>query len=812
MRSSLIGLSGLALSACLARSSWPPTTMTTSLDSLRAPVEVAFDALGVPHVRAQSREDLALAVGFLHARDRGWQLELMRYASQGRLSEILGPDLLDVDRQLRLLSLNIDATVANLPEPDRARVEAYCAGVNRGRAELPQPMELKLLGLEPAPWTPRDVLGIARLQAWDLSWDARLEPLRDRLAIQASSKEQFDMLTAPSPDLGAGIVEPDPTRWPALDGMPAPTTSLPLRELDDSSQAARAPRLLAPSVDADALREALATWALALNAPRETGSNAWALSGERTADGQPILSGDPHLKLRWPATFYEVHLQAPGLDVSGATFPGLPMVVIGQGEHAAWTLTTSYADTQDLYRLEIDPDDPGSYLVDGHAEAFEPWPQRFDMGKHGVHEETFQLTRWGPVYNGGREDQIAPGITYALAWPGFEDDPLPLVTAFEEVASAQSAAALISAVERIPIPSQNWTFALDTGEIGWVLGGDLVNSRASGVPRDGSRSLSPDPGLNETRPQVVNPPSGVVVATNQPLGPDVTSTSVYFTGPHRALRLHRVLADRNDWTPEDMRGLQVDLCNLEAARTVPLLLEATADSELEPAAKILRQALEGWDFLMESDSLAPLAFEAWRAALHHQLGALHIADEDLRHDWLHHRVSEGAMERALFDAEGERWWDDPATTETEDLPLAIARALDAAAATVVEQLGEDSDGWTWGALHQLHLAHPFGSKAILRPWFGHEPIAADGGRNALYALEHYGVVGDFSTSWGPALRQVVVPGVEAGFVLAGGNAGQPRHPHAHDQVDDWLVNRQHHAGRWPEGEAVSATLVLEPES
>jgi penicillin amidase len=802
-------ISALLISGCLARSSWPPARMSSQLERLEAPVEIRFDTLGVPHVRALGHEDLALAVGFLHARDRGWQLELMRHASQGRLAEILGAELLDVDRQLRLLSLHLDDAVANLPPGDLARVEAYCEGVNRGRQQLPRPLEMKLLGLEPLPWTPRDVIAVARLQAWDLSWDARLEPVRDLVATQVGSMELFNMLTAPSPDLGAGIVHPDPSRWDLPANVPSPSIGLPLRELGQASvsQGANPP---VPTPDPQGLRAALADWALALNRPHESGSNAWAVSGDRTASGQPILSGDPHLKLRWPGTFYEVHLEAPGFEASGATFPGLPMVVIGQGAHAAWSITVSYADTQDLYRLEIDPEDPGSYLVDGAPEAFDSWPQRFEISDGSVHEETYRLTRWGPVYNAGREEGLPPGVTYALRWPGFDSAPLPLVTGFEQAASAESGEAFIRAVEQLPIPSQNWIFAVDNGDIGWVLGGNLINGRASGLPRDGSRSGTPDPGMNDRRPVLLNPDSGIVVATNQPLGPDVTATSVYFTGPYRSLRLHTALALRDDWTPEDMRGLQVDLCNLEAARFVPVLLEATDGLELEPAPAALRQALEGWDFTMRADSLAPLAWEAWRAALHQRLGELHIADGAIRDAWLQHRISEGAMERAVFGEDPDRWWDDPATEQVEDLQHAIHVALQRAPQPLVEQLGGVPTDWTWGALHQLHLAHPFGSKKILQPWFGHDPIPADGGRNTLWALEHFAVTGDYSSSWGPALRQVVVPGHEAGFVMPGGNAGQPRHPHAHDQTEDWLVNRQHRAARWPEGDEVSATLLLEP--
>lgn len=826
----LLFLAALAtlLTSCLARRTWPPEQDTLRTAVLGDPVDIRFDALGVPHVQAASRQDLAYAVGYLHARDRGFQLEMIRHAAQGRLTELFGDDLLEVDRRLRLLTIHLDAAVENLPAEDLARLEAYCAGVNEGRAVLPRPLELKLLGFEPEPWSPKDVMAVGRLQAWDLSVNAGREAIRDRIRAAVAGDdgtlpERYAMLTAPAPHLGAGIVQPDPDRWPDPATLPSPPEGEPLLDVVSSPDAGAGVGLgVGLGADANAAESAAATspesarsalagaiaWA---RRDRDRGSNGYALAGSRTADGEAILVGDPHIALPWPPMFYEVHLSAPDLDVSGATFPGMPMVVIGRGDHVAWTLTTSYADTQDLYRLEVHPEDPGRYRVDGAWRDFERHPQRFVLEDEVV-EEDYRVSIFGPVYNPGREDVLLEGAVYALSWPGFSAEPLPLVTGFEAVAAAPSVERFVAGVQSLPIPSQSWVFAMDTGDIGWVLGGTLPNSRASLLPRDGTRSdAGPQgPGLDAARPMLVNPPSGVIVASNQPIGPDPELLNAYFSGSYRALRVNHVLHSRDDWTPRDLRGLQVDLVNLEAHRLTPVLLAAVEGASLGNREARMVALLRDWDATMEAESAAPLVYETWRGALHRELGRLHLDDSDLRERWMRYRISEGAMDVAVFgedpDDDPDRWW--PGEPGGRD--AAIRRALTEAAGTLEERWGAPVEELAWGDAHQLQPEHPFASKAVLRPLFGIDPIPTDGGRHTVCMLDHYALLGEYAVASGPALRQVVVPGKEAGFVLPGGNAGQPRHPHALDQLPHWLENRQHRAAVMPEASEVR--VRLEPAS
>ncbi|MFM2248473.1 MAG: hypothetical protein RL071_4548, partial [Pseudomonadota bacterium] len=774
-----------------------------------------MDALGVPHIEAQDLDDAAAALGFLHARDRGFQLELLRLAGQGRLSELFGARTLDADRRLRLLTLGVPAAVEALPSAERARLEAYCAGINAGLAHSPRAAELKLLKRAPAPWTPADVLGVARLQAWDLSGDADKEAIRAALAAVAPPA-LLPALLAPSSALGAGVLGADPAAWPTTAPAASPPEGLPLRALDAAAPApdrvSRAPRAADPA-PANA-EDALLAATLRVLDNLGSGSNGWALAGSQTHDGRPILAGDPHLALGWPPVFYEAHLLTPGLSVSGATFPGLPMVVIGQSTHVAWTLTTSYADTQDLYALQVV--DEGHYLLDGQPVAFEPWPQTFQIKGEEPRTETYRLTHWGPVYNPGREDRLLAGQTYAISWPGFSTDPLPVTGVFDALSAATTGAEAIAAITRLPYPSQNWVFAVDNGDIGWVLGGALPLPQASGLPRDGARrdSAPSGPRLDADRPQLLNPPGGVIVASNQALGADPLRSGTYFSGGWRALRQHAVLGARGGWSPAAVRGLQTDAVSLEAAALLPILRRALGDEAALPADQRAALAtLDGWRFEMAGDQAAPLVWTAWRAALHSDVAEGIIAEPGLRSRWLAEAMSEQPILDALRAGEDAPLWDDPRTPAVERLSDRSRAALARATAALRAEWGRDPQDWRWGEAHALRLDHPLASVPLIGRPYRSPDLPLGGARHTIAAFNNDAPNGVYTTSHGPALRQVVVPGGEAGFVLPGGNAGQPRHPWARNQLEDYVINRQHEAG--PDANRLhglrpAGTLTFEP--
>jgi penicillin amidase len=807
----------IVLSACAGRHR-PPPGMHAEVAGLASGVEVRLDELGVPHIRAANMDDAAAATGFLHARDRGFQLELLRLAGQGRLTELFGERMLQVDRRLRILTVGLADLEANLPPIERTRLNSYVEGINAGLRLSPVPAEFRLLRYNPSPWTIRDVLGVARLQAWDLSGDAEKEAVRARIQSLVG-ETQATLLLSGSPDLGVSIVDPQPGRRPPLGNTPAPPEGLPLLPIRMAPEAlgpapvsyraepTRAdPNLAVPHTEplqlANLSPEQVEAYLMGLGA----GSNAWAIHGSRTPDGRPILAGDPHLSLGWPPVFYEVHIITPEINVSGATFPGLPMVVIGRSQSVAWSLTTSYADTQDLWRLERRADQPGQYFLDGQPQTFGRIPQVYRSKDGVLLEEDLLTTVFGPLYDAGREDRLAPGTSYALSWPGFDTGPLPLVSAFDSLYAAPDGTAVIAAVTRLPIPSQNWVFATKGGQIGWVLGGSLPNERAQPFPQEGNkRPQLPDAPMEEAkRPWVIDPTAGYIVASNQPAFTDIGLTGHSFSGSWRSLRIHQALESRSTWSTAASRGLQTDTVSVEAAAHLPVLLRTLGDvGKLDPTSQAMVSALSNWNYSMDGDRAEPLMWMAWRHEIHRTVAARHLADPAIAKAWLDAQLSEAPIDRALLGPTDSPLWDDPATPTHEDLSNIAQETLARTAIALVELQGKDPATWNWGSAHRLRLNHPMAGVPLIGRKYRVTERPIGGGRHTLAAFDDGGPTGSFVTEKGPALRQVVSPGGEAGFVLPGGNSGHPGHPHALDQLEAYLVNHQHQAG-------ISTSQVVEP--
>lgn len=782
------------LPGCVLRKTYPDPRPDDpfTVRELQAPVQVEVDGFGVPHITAESIPDAFTAMGFLHARDRGFQMEMLRLASQGRLSELFGESMLELDQRLRILSWEIDAQVANLDEAEKALLLAYCAGVNRGYAESPQPLELKLLRHQPAPWTPGDVLTLARLQAWQNATDMNKELLRERVRQRTPDEQVQEWLFAPPPAMGTAISDPDPTQWlPSANLPPPPAGEALLTDPDDG----RSRRRQAALPNSDDLMVRTLAMVEALNTG-PGGSNGMAVSGDRTADGRPILAGDPHLNLSWPNLFYEAHLRAPGIDTSGATIPGMPVVLVGRAAEVAWTLTVSFADSQNLTRLEVDGD---RYKVGGRWVSLETWPQSFQVRDGERVTETYRIAGNSMLIEHGWGDSLPPSGVFALHWPLFRDTWGGHIGGYLDLYAARTGEDALRAISSLDFAAFSWIFASSNGDIGYARGGEMAGDRHQALP-----GTSLDHGTPPPPTAFLNPPLGLVVANNQPIRPAQDRTR-YNSGTYRAMRALSILTERDDWTPQDLRGLQMDIVSLEASLYLPRMLKVVGRPTGLEAEMV--SLLSQWDYQMHADAAAPLIYESWRAAIQRRLFAPHISDAELAEAFLGSRLSEAPFELALTTDDGQRWWDDPRTPPVETREQVIRAGLAEAARELSDAFGRRPASWRWDAVLSWQPEHPFASRRLLRPLFGVDPVPLSGGRHTLRNFEHFMILSEYRLSSGPVFRQVAVPGGEAGFVLAGGNAGQPRHPFADSQLQDWTQNRQHVAG---ERQDAGGSLRLEP--
>ena len=733
MKTALRVLSALILAILLAlaagyawlRQSLPQLDGTVTLSGLKAPVEIVRDRYGVPHIYAGSVADAYFALGFVHAQDRLWQMEMNRRIGSGRLSEALGPATLDADKFLRTLGVRraAEATLKSLNAETRSQLDAYAAGVNAFLAQRsgPLPPEFLLTGVKPEPWTSADSLAWVKMMAWDLGGNWRTELLRMRLAKKLSTKQIGEFLPPYPGDAPLAIAD-----YAAL-----------YRQLDASKLAA-----------------------LALPGLTEDGaSNNWVVAGSRTASGKPLLANDPHLGLAAPAIWYFAHLSAPGLDVMGATFPGVPAVVLGRNRHIAWGVTNTGPDVQDLYIERVDG--TGRVLAPQGWQKFATRSEVIKVKGHADVTITVRSSRHGPLISDvfkPAADALPKNFALAFAWTALRDDDVTMQAA-GKLATARNWNEFLAAARDWDSPQQNMVYADTDGNIGFIAPGRVPVRK----PENDLKGQAPAPGWDakydwdgfipfEELPQSYNPAAAEIVTANNKIVPEgyphyITSEWV---PPYRADRIKQLLDATPKHTRQSIERIQADTVSLQVRQILPLLLRTkTANAE---AQQVLQQ-LGRWDANMSAAGAEPLIVSAWLR----ELGRLIYADElgDMFDGAWEHRAR--FMYNVLANTQGQgHWCDDVNTPAKETCAELLPKALHLALADLKRRYGEDRKQWRWGDAHYALSEHrPFGHQPLLAKFFDirvpspGDTYTIDVGRNTL-ANE----TAPFANIFAPSLRAI----------------------------------------------------------
>jgi penicillin amidase len=547
----------------------PDPGRDAALAGLGAPVEVWRDSLAVPHVWARSEADLFRAMGYVHAQDRLWQMELFRRVADGRMAEILGPDLVDTDRFLRTVGLGRAAAEdERLLEPAaRALLQAYADGVNAWMRENPGPLppEFVVLRFQPEPWKVRNTLSIAKIMAWDLAgWELDLELQR---AVDAVGPELGRDLIPAYPASGITIME---------DVVVAPAAA-PVAPRVSGMSIPSVPPLAAALVDGVSAARA---------------SNAWVIGGSRTRSGKPILANDMHLALRAPALWYLAALHGGGFNVAGMTLPGVPVVIAGHSDRVAWGFTNAMVDDVDFFFEETDPADSTRYRTERGSEPFIVRHDTIRVKGEPPVVHRVRATRHGPVLSD--VDKRSAGGVLAMKWTALE--PSREVSAFFGMNRARNAAEFVSAMRDFRTPHQNVVFADVDGAFGYQMGGRVPMRRNAGaiLPTRGwtgegewGRYLE----LSE-HPHLLNPPRGYIVTAN-----NLQSRALYarigteYADPARAERITQMVLAGGRMTAADVARQQMDVRDLFALRHLPLAIRAAGLAGDTAAARTLR----AWD-------------------------------------------------------------------------------------------------------------------------------------------------------------------------------------------------------------------------
>jgi penicillin amidase len=730
----------------------PDPERGAALAGLGAPVEVWRDSLGVPHLWARGEADLFRAMGYVHAQDRLWQMELFRRVADGRMAEILGADLVDTDRFLRTVGMGRAAGEnARLLDPaTRALLQAYADGVNAWLRENPGPLppEFMVLRFQPEPWTIRNTLSIAKIMAWDLAdWNLGLDLQR---AVDAVGPELGRDLFPAYPDSGLTIHEDAP----AASRPPSP-----------------APRVLGtPVPHIPPLAAALLDGVSGARA-----SNAWVVGGSRTKSGKPILANDMHLALRAPSLWYLAALHGGGFNVAGMTLAGVPVVIAGHSERVAWGFTNAMVDDVDFFVEEVDAADSTRYRTPSGSEPFRVRHDTIRVKGAAPVVHRVRATRHGPVLSD--VERRSGGRVMAMRWTAL--DPSREVAAFFGMNRARTAAEFLSAMRDFRTPHQNVVFADADGAFGyWMAGRVPIRRGGDGVlPVRGWTGEGEWTGYLEMsrHPHLLNPPRGYVVTANnlQARGFPAKIGSEY-ADPARAARIREMVLAGGRMTADDVARQQMDVRDLFALRHLPRAVHAARLAGDTAALRLLRS----WDGAATVDSRAAPLFYAWFDALRKRMG-----DDEFRGRTVY--FTRATLGR-LLERGGGAWVDDIRTPRRETLDELSSAALRDAVRIVA--------GRGWGELHATRMEHPLGVVGALDRAFGLNigPFPSPGSANTVNALGLGRGQAPYTNGYGPSQRHVVDLArvdEEGGFILPTGQSGIPTSRHYGDQTPLWRTGR-----------------------
>jgi penicillin amidase len=776
-----LGIVLLLLLICLAaaflwyrQASLPQMDGAVRLAGLAAPVDIVRDAEGIPHIYAKTSEDAYFALGFVHAQDRLWQMEMNRRIAAGRMAEVLGPGALDTDRFLRTLGVrrNAEAIYAHLADDARAALQAYARGVNAWLAQRkgPLPPEFLLTGASaPEPWEPADSIGWQTMMAWDLGGNWTQELLRMRLS-QKLSLAQINQFLPPYP----GDKPLETQDFTAL-----------YRELSGTTQQMAAVAAIAPP----SLIEGM-------------GSNNWVVSGKLSATGKPLLANDPHLGLAAPSVWYFAHLSAPGLNVIGATLPGIPSVVLGHNDRIAWGFTNTAPDVQDLYIERVDPDNPARYRTPSGWAVFEARTETIKVKGQADVRITVRGTRHGPVISGAlpimdKAPLDAKQYVVAFAWTALRPDDRTF-QAGVRMTRAGNWKEFVDGARDFSTPQQNVVYADVDGNIGFIAPGRVPIRK----PENDLKGLAPAPGWDarydwdgfipfEQLPRSFNPASQRIVTANQKIVDD--SYPWFITSewalPYRANRIEELLAARGLHDLQTFAAIQKDDISLAARELLPLVRATPALSTRSKAALV---ALANWNGAMVADRFEPLVFNAWMRETSRELFA-GVLGEALMKDYWELRNVFAPMVDILKNRDGESRWCADAAKPVQTCRDVLARSLEVSLADLEKRYGPDMHGWQWGRAHEAHSEHrPFGKVEWLARWF--DVRVPSPGDTYTVNVGRYNLRDDkepFASHHAPSLRALYDLGnlENSLFISSTGQSGNVLSPLYRDLAQRWEEGR-----------------------
>lgn len=783
----LLGCSALA-AAWYVQDKRPQRSGNLQLTELSAAVDVHYDERGVPHIQAQTELDAYRALGYVHAQDRLFQMEIMRRLARGELSEILGEKTVKLDRLFRTLRLHQHAQQyvqkIDLDSAPAQALQAYLDGINQYQAQGPKPLEFDLLGISPRPYTMEDTISIAGYLAYSFAAAFRTEPTLSYIR-QELGEDYLSIFDLKTPSGGA----------------------LPQLALTDSDWS-----------HLHSLAQLSQEAIFAAGLPQFEGSNAWVLNGSKTASGKPLLAGDPHISFSVPAVWYEAHLQAPGFELYGHFQALNPFALLGHNQEFGWSVTMFQNDDLDLIALKSNPEDPQQVWQNGQWQALDSQTQWIVIKDQEPQQLILYNSDYGPIINDILNDQESD--TPIAMWWTFLETENPILDAFYELNRANTMDKARQAASKIHAPGLNIVWANAQNDIAWWAAAKMPIRDKSAQPSfilDSQTAASKKYGFYpfSANPHEENPARGYIISANfLPASPKKVPLPGYYNLADRGAQLIEQLSQSNmQWDIKNSQAVQLGDRTGYAQRLLQPLLEDLQASARGTEEKKLIQQLSVWQGNYPINSYLPTLFTEFtyqllQAAMLDELGG------SVFNNLMNTRIIDSALPLLAADPQSP-WWNNHRNAEIQTRQQVVAQAWQATLLHLRTTFGVDPNDWRWGTAHTLTHKHPLGQQSPLDSLLNVGRFAAPGGHELPNNLSSGYSSAPWSVAYGPSTRRIIdfASPEQALVVNPVGQSGVRFDRHYDDQAQTYIQGQyfQSHLAEKDIQQNTQSTLLLLPQ-
>ncbi|WP_417200836.1 penicillin acylase family protein [Bizionia sp.] len=738
----------------------PTYSGTIDLKNISEGTEAYFDAYGIPHIYANNNLDAMTALGYLHAQDRLWQMELMKRIAPGNLSEILGEKLIQTDKFFKTLSVD-EATEVAINKLDKTgnpylEAMAYLDGVNQFIDEGPTPIEFTLAGVEKEHFTLTDIYNVFGYMAFSFAQAQKTDPVITNIKQKLGDDYLLD-----------------------LDVLPNSQTTLIKNSVE------------LPETVLDDIAQNIQSVTENLPIPLFIGSNSWVISPNKTKSGRVILANDPHIAYAQPAVWYEAHITTPNREIYGYYLAGIPFPVLGHNRNYAYGITMFENDDIDFYKEENHPTDSTLYKTADGYKKYAYTTKTIQVKDQDPIDLVVKKSYHGPIMT-DIQDEITGDSPIAIQWVYTQLDN-NLLDAIYKISHAKNMSEAKAGASLIHAPGLNIMYGDAKGNVAWWATGKLYKHKPHVNPKfilNGAYGEDdPIEYLDfKDNPKAENPNWGYVYSANNQ--PDSTANMLYpgyYLPENRAKRIVELLDPKNDWDMESTSNMMNDVTSPVHLNIIAHVSNYISNSDLNEQEMAALDVLKSWKGNSNTNEVAPtiytkFIFRYLENTYKDELG------ETLFNQLLKTHLLKRTIIKQLVN-DSSIWWNNIATNTTETKSAILTQSLKETVAALDAQLGTDMKAWTWGKVHTLEHNHALSAVEALKPLFNVGPFPAEGNKEVINnILFDYTDSGLYEAKGGPSTRRIIdFSDVENSMsILPTGQSGNPFSEHYSDQADMYI--------------------------